>query len=76
LQIKQKNVSCHTADSKPDKQVVNGTVILPPLVFPGLTDSSLNWDFAESIFPAGFAGQGVHGKDPMVWLGGARTPPP
>jgi hypothetical protein len=29
LQIKQKNVSCHTADSKPGKQEVNGTVILP-----------------------------------------------
>jgi hypothetical protein len=30
-------VSCHTADSKPVKQEVNGTVILPPLVFPALT---------------------------------------
>ncbi len=36
LQIKTKIVSCHTADSKPVKQEVNGTVILPPLVFPGL----------------------------------------
>jgi hypothetical protein len=28
-------VSCHTAaDSKPVKQEVNGTVLLPPLVFP------------------------------------------
>jgi hypothetical protein len=35
LQIKTKNVSCHPADSKPVKQEVNGTVILPPLVFPG-----------------------------------------
>jgi len=35
LQIKTKKiVSCHTADSKPVKQEVNGTVILPPLVFP------------------------------------------
>jgi hypothetical protein len=34
LQIKTKNFSCHTADSKPIKQEVNGTVILPPLVFP------------------------------------------
>jgi len=38
LQIKTKIVSCHTADSKPVKQEVNGTVILPPLVFPALTD--------------------------------------
>ncbi len=37
LQIKTKIVSCHTADSKPVKQEVNGTVILPPLVFPGQT---------------------------------------
>jgi hypothetical protein len=35
LQIKTKMVSCHTAYSKPVKQKVNGTVILPPLVFPG-----------------------------------------
>jgi hypothetical protein len=34
LQIKTKIVSCHTADSKPVKQEVNGTLILPPLVFP------------------------------------------
>ena len=35
LQIRTKIVSCHTADSKPVKQEVNGTVILTPLVFPG-----------------------------------------
>jgi len=35
LQIKTKIVSSHTADSKPVKQEVNSTVILPPLVFPG-----------------------------------------
>jgi len=34
LQIKTKIVSCHTAESKPVKQEVNGTVKLPPLVFP------------------------------------------
>jgi hypothetical protein len=34
LQIKTKIVSCHTANSKPVKQEVNGTVILTPLVFP------------------------------------------
>jgi len=32
---KNKNFSCQTADSKPVKQEANGTVILPPLVFPG-----------------------------------------
>ncbi len=35
MQIKTKIVSCLRADSKPVKQEVNGTVILPPLVFPG-----------------------------------------
>jgi len=33
LQIKTKIVSSHKADSKPVKQEVNGTMILPPLVF-------------------------------------------
>ncbi len=33
---KNKIVCCHTADSKLVKQEVNGTVILLPLVFPGL----------------------------------------
>jgi hypothetical protein len=37
LKIKTKIVSCHTAYSKPVKQEVNDTVILPPLVFPGCT---------------------------------------
>ncbi len=37
MQIKTTIVSCHTADSKPLKQEVNGTVILFPLVFPGQT---------------------------------------
>jgi hypothetical protein len=37
LQIKTNFVSSHTADSKPVKQEVNGTVILPPLVFPATT---------------------------------------
>ncbi len=34
MQIKTKIVSGDTADSKPVKQEVNGTVILPPLVIP------------------------------------------
>jgi hypothetical protein len=37
LKIKTKIVSCHTADSKPVKQEINSTVILPPLVFLGKT---------------------------------------
>jgi hypothetical protein len=34
LQIKTKNVSCHTANSKPVKWEAKGTVTLPPGVFP------------------------------------------
>jgi hypothetical protein len=34
LKIKTKIFSSFTADSKPVKQEVNGTVILPPLLFP------------------------------------------
>jgi hypothetical protein len=40
FQFKTKLVSLHTADSKPVKQEVNGTVILPPLVFPDTTISA------------------------------------
>ncbi len=41
MEIKTKNVSFHAADSKPVKQEVNGTVILPPLVFPANGNSGL-----------------------------------
>ncbi len=37
MQIRTKIVSCHTADSKPVKQEVNGKVILSPLVLPVLS---------------------------------------
>jgi hypothetical protein len=40
LQIKTKIASCRTANSKPVKQEVNGTVILTPLVFPGSTPAT------------------------------------
>jgi hypothetical protein len=43
LQIKTKIVSCPTADSKPVKQEVNGTLILPSLVFP---------DWSAKVLPA------------------------
>ncbi len=36
MQIKTKIVSSHTADSRPVKQEVKGTVILLPSVLPGL----------------------------------------
>ncbi len=38
LQIKTTIATCHSADSKPVKQEVNGKVILPPLVFLGEKD--------------------------------------
>jgi hypothetical protein len=37
LQIKTKIASCHTPDSKPVKQEVNSTTILPPSVFTGVS---------------------------------------
>ena len=40
LHIKTKIVSCHTADSKPVKQEVNGSVILLPLVLPSWIDGT------------------------------------
>jgi len=41
--MKTKIVSCNTAGSKPVKQEVNGTVILPPLVFPGKSFIAPAW---------------------------------
>jgi len=41
LKIETKNVTSYTADSKPVKQEVNGTVILPLLVFPGYAHKML-----------------------------------
>jgi hypothetical protein len=52
LQIKTKFVSCHTADSKPVKQEVNGTVILPPLVFPAFSQQPFLFSFPISRSPA------------------------
>ncbi len=43
MQITTKIVSSHTADSKPVKQEVKGTGILPPLVFLGLKFEFLAW---------------------------------
>jgi hypothetical protein len=49
LQIKTTNDVCsHRADSKPVKQEINCTVILPPLVFPGLL--IIKWTI-ENVFP-------------------------
>ncbi len=50
LQIKIKIVSCHTGDSKPVKQRVNATVILPPLLFPGTTYFSRAVSYTCNMF--------------------------
>jgi hypothetical protein len=49
LQIKTKIVNCYTANSKPVKQEVNSSLILPPLEFP---DSLLrqNASYSAKIF--------------------------
>ncbi len=48
MQIKTKIVSSHTADSKPVKQEVNGTMILPPLVFPWYSLGESNYGIAST----------------------------
>ncbi len=60
MQIKTKIVSCHTADSKPVKQEVNGTVTIPPLVFPAMAVPS-----AQAAEPKSF------GPDVVVTNGAA-----
>ena len=50
LQLKTKNGSCHTANSKPVKQEVNGTVILPSLVFPDLSIYWSSWEEFDTFF--------------------------
>ncbi len=59
MQIKTKIVSCHTANSKPVKQEVNSTVILPPLVFPGQTVKEIAHALAQGA-------QGAQGAQTWV----------
>jgi hypothetical protein len=47
MQIKAKIVSCHKANSKLVKQVVNSTVILPLLVFLALNISNYDLNVNE-----------------------------
>ncbi len=54
MQIKTKIVSCRTADSKPVKQEVNGTVILPPLVFPAPCVSEEQKEIFDKILKPDF----------------------
>ena len=53
MQIKTKIFSCHTADSKPVKQEVNSTVILPPLVIPGIGSAKNFLPFQGPVFVPG-----------------------
>jgi hypothetical protein len=67
LQIKIKIVSYHTADSKPVKQEVNRTVILPPLVFPGDEINNLDGKAAGVIDDAlSDPGNGLGGSFRLV----------
>jgi hypothetical protein len=51
LQIKTKIDSSHTADSKPVKQGVNSTVILPPLVFPDIQlENEAVWQHRDTVY--------------------------
>jgi hypothetical protein len=51
LQIKTKIISFHTADTKLVKQEVNGTMILPPLVF---SAQLFTWPACLVLLPALF----------------------
>ncbi len=33
----------------------------------------IHWNYAQIVYPAGFAGQGVINKDPIVWLDGVMS---
>ncbi len=76
LHIKTKIVSGHTADSKQAKLEVNGTVILPPLVFPGhsvvlTTTLSINMakhPFAFAKFAAKNACDSDSGSVCLHWM--------
>jgi hypothetical protein len=62
-QIKTKIVSCQTADSKPVKQEINSTVILPPLVYPGCTDT-FSYDISSNdICPKDICPKDICPKD-------------
>jgi hypothetical protein len=72
LQIKTEIISCHTADSKPVKQEVNGRMILPPLVLPDqsvdarrFAKTTLGWYYIN-VFEL-FVNQGVinEGEDSL-----------
>ncbi len=51
LEIKTKIVNCHTADSKPVKQEVKCTVILPPLVFPAVAQITFRSLRLDMVIP-------------------------
>jgi hypothetical protein len=62
MQIKTKIVSCRTADSEPVEQEVNGTMILPPLVFSDLTYCILSPSPSLSLFLYYKTQLGLHGR--------------
>ncbi len=66
MQIKTKIVSSHTADYKPVKEEVNGTMILPPLVFPASYLAKFGVEMAQSR-------QGLGIQDPLGDIGGSGS---
>ncbi len=61
MQIKTKIVSCHTADSNPVKQEVDGTVILPPFSIPWLRPQKILTRLPPDKHPVAADGsQGFH----------------
>ncbi len=33
----------------------------------------IHWNYAQIVYPAGFDGQGVINKDPIIWLDGVMS---
>ncbi len=76
LQIKTKIVSSHTADSKPVKQEVNSTMILPPLVFPAQFSAIFGYGQIARYTILAKQGQGKSSKGTLTeWEGSVQLNP-
>ncbi len=69
MKIKTTIVSCNTGDSKPVKQEVNGTAILPTLVFPGLSSLVLDRLGGTRRVPLAFKGSNLASGTPFLAKG-------
>ncbi len=73
MQMKTKIISSQTADSKPVKEDVNGTVILPRLVFPGQT-SKMKFSKLLTVIVTTVVPYRERGLDVLLNLAGSNAP--